>query len=497
LDNVVMARDFRYPQRDQGFLLPPDMSEWLAADHLVWLTIRVVQGLDLSAFQARAKLGGRGRAPIDPGMLLTLLVYAYAHGERSSRQIERLCHTDVAFRVICGSQPPDHTVVARFRAAHDEAFIALFDQVLAVCAKAGLGQFATIAIDGTKIAANASMAATRGEDKLRAELRRIIDEAAATDAAEDELFGADRRGDELPEELLDPTTREARIKAAIAEVEAEQAAEQAQNRVQSRVEHWDQRVAASQARYEAALAAARETWRRRSECRGRGPAPVPPEQHATVRRAAANLATVSGKRDSAQTRAIKAPTRTRSQHGNVTDPTSRLMRTRNGFVQGYNAQLAVTDDQLIVAVNVTNDVTDTAQLVPMMDAVTEQARRLRQVTGRRIRVGTVLADAGYFSEANLTAPGPARLIATVGDSVAADPSDAASATDRMRHRMRTSRAKKRYRRRGVTVEPVNGHLKDGVGLRQFARRGRSAVNAETHLAASALNLLKLYRAAPA
>jgi hypothetical protein len=368
--------------------------------------------------------------------------------------------------------------------------------VLAVCVKAGLGRFATIAIDGTKIAANASSAANRSEDKLRAELRRIVDEAAATDAAEDDLFGSDRRGDELPADLVDPTTREARIAAAIAEVEAEQAAERADQRVRSRVEHWDQRVTASQKAYDEALARAREAWAQRNGANGSRR--VPPEQHATVRRAASRLQTVTGNRDAAHLKAARPPVKTRSQHGNVTDPQSRLMRTRKGFVQGYNTQLAVTDDQLIVAVSVTNDVTDTAQLVPMMNAVTDQARRLRRVTGNRgLRVGTVLADAGYFSEANLTAPGPARLIAAIGDTVVADPGDAATATDRMRHRMKTTKAKKRYRRRGVIVEPVNGHLKDGTGLRQFARRGLTPANSEAHLAASSLNLLKLYRASVA
>jgi transposase len=498
LDNVVMAKDFRYPQRDQGFLLPPDMSEWLAADHLVWLTIRVVQGLDLSAFQVRAKLGGRGRAPIDPAMLLTLLVYAYAHGERSSRQIERLCHTDVAFRVICGNEPPDHTVIARFRAAHDEAFIALFDQVLAVCVKAGLGRFATIAIDGTKIAANASTAANRSEDKLRSELRRIVDEAAATDAAEDELFGPDRRGDELPAELVDPSTRDARIAAAIAEVEAEQAAEVADNQQRSRVAHWERRVAASQAVYDREFARASVTWQRRNRRQSGRNAAVPPQQHTAVRRAARNLATVTGNRDAALARAARAPQRTRSKYANTTDPQSRLMRTRKGFVQGYNTQLAVTDDHLIAAVKVTNDVVDTGQLVPMMDQVQDTMRRLRRATGRAgMRVGTVLADGGYASEANLTAAGPPRLIPvkTKPSSAGSDPPGTAS--EKMRQRMLTPKAKKRYRRRAALVEPVNGHLKDRIGLRQFSRRGLIAVNAEAHLAAASLNLLKLYRATPA
>jgi transposase len=306
-----VAKDFRYPQRDQVFLLPPDMREWLPADHLVFLTIRVIERLDLSSFRSRAKLGGRGRAPIDPAMLLTLLVYAYAHGERSSRQIERLCLTDVAFRVICGNEPPDHTVIARFRAAHDEAFIALFEQVLAVCARAGMGRFATIAIDGTKIAANASMAKTRSEDTIRKRLETIVAEAAATDAAEDELFG-DQRGDELPAELTDPSTVGERLAAAIAELEAEQAAEASDNAEQARVAHWHERVAASQARYDEALGQAqRSVERRQGHGAGRHPL-VPPEDYAQVRRAARRLATAADRRDAALAKAAAPPQRRRS-----------------------------------------------------------------------------------------------------------------------------------------------------------------------------------------
>jgi transposase len=488
-----VAKDFRYPQRDQVFLLPPDMRDWLPTDHLVFLTIRVIAQLDLSTFRSRAKLGGRGRAPIDPGMLVTLLVYGYACGVRSSRQLERLCHTDVAFRVICGNEPPDHTVIARFRAAHDRAFIALFEQVLAVCVKAGMGRFATIAIDGTKIAANASSAATRSETSIRERLRRIVDEAAAIDAAEDELFGADRRGDELPPELADPTTVEARLAAAIAELEAEQAAEAADNAEQARVAHWNERVATSQAVYDRTFAQAQRTWQRRSAGPAPGTPPVPPQQRVSVRRAAKRLETVTAGRDAALTRAARPPRRTRSKHANTTDPQSRLMRTRTGFVQGYNTQLAVTDDHLIAAVAVVNDATDINQLTPMITQAQDRLRRLRQATGRRtMRIRTVLADAGYASEANLTAPGPDRLIAVKDNTGPPE-----SATDKMRQRLAKPRQQARYRRRAALVEPVNGHLKDRIGLRQFSRRGLAASNAEAHLAAAALNLRRLHRTQPA
>jgi transposase len=469
------------------------MREWLPADHLAFLTIRVVAQLDLSAFRTRAKLGGRGRAPIDPAMLVTLLVYGYACGVRSSRQLERACYTDVAFRVICGNEPPDHTVIARFRAAHDEAFIALFEQVLAVCAKAGMGRFATIAIDGTKIAANASSAATRSEDTIRERLRRIVDEAAATDAAEDELFGADRRGDELPAELADPNTVEARLAAAIAELEAEQASEAADNAEQARVAHWQERVAASQARYDQALASARESWARRNRDGAGRHRLVDPENYAEVAREARRLATNCRRRDEALAKAAATPKRRRSTHANTTDPQSRLMRTRTGFVQGYNTQLAVTDDHLIAAVTVTNAATDIDQLHPMINQVQDRLRRLRKSTGRRgIRVGTVLADAGYASEANLAKPGPRRLIAVKDNT-----GPPGSATEQMRERLTDPKQQARYRRRAALVEPVNGHLKDRTGLRQFSRRGLAANNAEAHLASAALNLRRLHRAQPA
>jgi transposase len=198
------------------------MREWLPEGHLVWMVLDVVASLDLKGFRRKAKLGGAGRAPIDPGMLLALLIYAYGHGQRSSRQIERLCETDVAFRVISGNDAPDHTVIARFRAGNGDRFADVFAQVLVICAASGLGKFGTVAIDGTKIAADASKAATRSEESLRKEANRILAEAAEVDAGEDAEFG-ERRGDELPAQLADPTTRKARIAEALAQIEAEKA----------------------------------------------------------------------------------------------------------------------------------------------------------------------------------------------------------------------------------------------------------------------------------
>ena len=503
-DNVVVAKDFRYVDRDQGFLLPPDIREWLPEGHLVWMVLEVVGSLDLRAFRGKAKLGGAGRAPIDPGMLLSLLIYAYAHGVRSSRQIERLCETDVAFRVVCGNDAPDHSVIARFRARNEDRFADVFAQVLTLCAKAGLGRFGAVAIDGTKIAADASKAATRSEASLRAEAKKMLAEAAAVDAAEDAEFG-DRRGDELPPELADPTTRKARIREALAQIEAEKAAEGEANRVAARVDHWQGRVEFSQRRCEEILAEAEQRWERRTATGspGRGRPPVPPPCDSRVRGANKRLASVIAERDNALTRAGVAPTRKRSTTANTTDPDSRLLAVKSGFIQGFNAQLAVTADQLITAVALTNNTNDTDQLIPMMTATVTAARHLRRATKRRdIKIGTVLADAGYFTETNLTAPGPDRLIAAndrhkhaAASVTTGDPPPDANPTDRMRHRIQTETGRTLYRQRGCTVEPVNGHLKDRIGLRRFSRRGLPAATAELNLAAATLNLLKLHRAA--
>src|SRR3954453_19253786 len=179
--------------RDQPFLLPPDMREWLPADHVVWFVLETVEALDTTAFHAGRRLGGVGAGGYGPGMLLALLIYAYCQGVRSSRQVERRCLTDVAFRVACAQDGPDHATIARFRAEHQGTFAALFTQVLLVAAGAGLARLGTVAIDGTKIPANASIDANRGqawlEAQTQAQVRRIVTEAELVDAAEDASSG--------------------------------------------------------------------------------------------------------------------------------------------------------------------------------------------------------------------------------------------------------------------------------------------------------------------
>jgi transposase len=498
-----VAKGFRSVDRGQRFLVPPDMREWLPADHLVWFVLDVVAGLDVSVFRARRRLGGAGRAAYDPGMLLALLIYAYAVGQRSSRQIERLCHTDVAFRIVCAQDAPDHATIARFRAEHERALDGLFTQVLMVCARAGMGRVGTIALDGTKIAADAALSANRSESRLRRVAADILAEAAAVDAAEDEQFG-DRRGDELPPELADPDGRAARVKAMLEDIAAERAAKLADSdpvrRAAERVEQARDRLARTRATV-AERNADRARWEQIIRAEGRRGLPgrmVPVEQHYDVRAAADRLA----RAEENLTRARQAADSPGEAKRNLTDPDSRIMPTRHGWVQGYNCQLVVSSDYLILAADLHNHPIDYHSYPPMIDQATDAARVIRRATGRRTRIGTVLADAGYASTTNLTCPGPDRLIA-LGTrrqlhTAARDhpthggPPPHTTAWQRMNHRLRTPAGATRYKHRAALVEPVHAHLKDRRGLRRFTRRGLTAARSEYRFAAAVTNLLRLH-----
>ncbi|MEZ5122383.1 MAG: transposase [Solirubrobacterales bacterium] len=218
-----MAQNFLSCDREQELLLAPSLCDWLPEGHLAWFVLDAVDVLDLSEFYGAYREGGHGRAAHDPAMMVALLLYGYAIGERSSRVIERRCREDIACRVICANRAPDHATIARFRARHQDALAATFTQVLALCARAGLVSVGLVALDGTVIAADASLAATRTHEAIREEVDRILGEAGETDAAEDERFGGDR-GDELPAELVDRRSRIARLRRCREELEAEQAA---------------------------------------------------------------------------------------------------------------------------------------------------------------------------------------------------------------------------------------------------------------------------------
>lgn len=513
------------------------MAEWLPVEHPVWFVIEVIKDLapQLKGFHARPVLGGTGRAAFDPTMLVTLLVYAMWQGVRSSRQIEARCHTDVAFRIICAQDPPDHSTIARFRQVNATRFADLFTQILLLCARNGMGRFGKVAIDGTKVAGNASRDANVTLDRIRTIARAEVDAAVAADADDDVDDEATP-----PPALRDRTKRRERIARVRAELEAEQArldaadaAQRAQaerymaevgagtNRggrrparsdaVQLARARLERERASQQAKIDEDEAERAKSLQQRTRHLGRRPAAV--EQAAPVRRAAQALARAQraaqatehehsglGGKAKADTETGTSPPKQAKR--NVTDCDSRLMPTRNGWTQGYNVQASVTEDHLVIAVAVGNNPSDTGQAVPMMQATQAAADTIAEHTGADTTIGDALMDAGYDSEANAAAPGPSRLIANskrrhherAAKTQPATGPPPADATPRqaMDHRLRTPEGMATYRRRGAIVEPVFGHLKDILGLRRFLTRGLTNITGEINLAFATLNLRRLH-----
>lgn len=525
---VGVAKGYVPLRRDEPMLLPPDVRHWLPGEHVVWFLLDAVAAIDTSVLHRRARLGGVGRAPYDPDMLLALLIYAYAGGLRSSRRIERRCQEDVAFMVISGLAYPDHATIARFRQANDEAMPQLFAQVLRLCGRAGMGRLEHVSIDGTKMAADAAKGQSRDTDGLRALARRLLDEAAAVDEEEDARYGA-ARGDELPEPLRDPARRRQIIDELIKQAaedtdrargrkragqarKAERALALADRveadtdrcrdvvlyRPQNRLERSQAALVRAQGR---AQAQAEDRARRQAEAAARGSSlpgtrPVPVDQQVAVRNAVARVERDRQRLAQAQAKADQV-TRT----GNLTDPDSRFLPVAGGgFVLGYNSQLAVSADHLILAVDVVTDPSDEGQLAPMLAHLDTAVDILREATSNAtLTVGHVLFDAGYDSNANLTAPGPNRLIAlgnrnniTGQHPPPAPPGPDATARQKMAWKLSTPAGKALYKKRGATVEPINGIVKDRRGLRRFSRRGQPAAQAELTLAALTTNLLRLF-----
>lgn len=476
-----MAHGYIPVDRDQQFLVPPDMREWLPENHLVWWLLEVVDRLDTGALHSRRRRGGQGRAGYDPDMLLALLVYAYCTKVRSSRQIERLCETDVAFRVICANRVPDHTTIARFRQDHAEAARGLFREVLELCAHAGLAQVGVVALDGTKIAADASRALNRDREWLEAEIASMFEEAAVTDSDEDDRYGPGR-GDGLPEDLADPSARRARLEAALSELGSRSTNSEEQ------VEVWESHLEAAQDR----LVRAREVWKRTQETKNPSKPGCRPKYPEGCRVARIQQRIQDLEAKIARLRDAQRPARV-----NLTDPDSRLMVSKDGWVQGYNAQAAVNHIGVICAAEVYNNPNDTNLYTPMIDTLAENA----EITGP---AGIVLADAGYCTNNNLTAPGPTRLIATAkahklrNDPTATSgpPPPEATPLQAMTHTLRTPEGRSLYKQRSTTIEPGFGNIKTNLGFTRFSRRGLKAAQGEWHLVTAAANLLKLHRYHP-
>jgi transposase len=477
-----VAYNFTRVDREQLLLMPPSVADWLPEDHLAWFVIDVVAELDMSSFLAVYRLDGRGGAAYDPQMMLALLVYAYCVGERSSRRIERRLVEDVAFRVVAANQQPDHATIARFRAGHEAAIAGLFGQVLAVCARAGLLRPGLVAIDGTKLNANASRDASRTAEQIAAE---ILAEAAATDAAEDaEADSAGRHADgDFEGGLRARSGRRARLRALLDELEAE----------------------AAEKSYEAHLA-------RRAE------------------KEAATGKPIRGRRPTPGSATHKS-----RRQANLTDPDSRLLKTKDGYVQGYNAQAVATTDQFVIAAEVTNLAMDAPAYAPMVTA----AKRNLKDAGEQRRVRRVVADAGYWSVDNVAmkgvesfiAPGRARQLKKIAeteqartailDRVEAGEIDTLEAskqlgvtrarvnqllrrrragdpdplTTTMIAKLDSPRGRKTYKKRAPSIEPVFAQIKHNRRIRTVSRRGMTAADSEWKLICATHNLLKVYRLA--
>jgi transposase len=459
-----MGKCFRVDDLDQSLLLPPSLHDWLPEKHLARFVGEVVQNLNLSAFyRSYNEKDGRGQAAYHPVMMVRLLLYGYCVGVFSSRLMERRTYEDVAFRYLSADEHPDHSTISEFRQRHLSALAELFQQALQLCQKAGLVKLGHVAIDGTKIQANASKhkAMSYGrmgeaEQKLQAEVEQLLKRAGEADAAEDAQFGVGQAGDELPAELRRRESRLQKIAEAKAALEAEA----------------KQKAAERKAAAEAKIAGRREQEARTGKKPGgRDPQVPDPEQ------------------------AVPENTAQR----NFTDPESRIMPDgahKGSFVQAYNTQAAVDGAaQIIVAVEVTQDTNDKQQLAPMLAQVEQNVGSKPQAAS---------ADTGYWSEEQVNDPrvkGIELYVATGRQKHAEDsrapsesmPEVATSLQDQMKQKLKSEMGRAVYRMRKAIVEPVFGQIKEWRGFRRFSVRGLSKVRAEWKLVCLTHNLRKLFQ----
>jgi transposase len=435
-----MSKGYRTYLPDQDLLLPPSLQEWLPEGHLCYFVSDVVDQLDLTAMHAAYGEEKRGQPPYDPRMMTKLLVYGYCVGVYSSRKIQQRLQEDVAFRMLAAGNAPDFRTISDFRKIHLKVLSGFFQEVLKIVLETGAIKLGRVALDGTKIKANASKHKANSygrmveqQEAIREQVEELLARAAAADAEEDTLFGSDKRGDELPEELQRRETRLARVREAMRVVE--------------------------------------ERAREKAKAAGKSEDEVK-----------------------------KARPEDKSQY-NYTDPESRIMNSSEGFVQGYNAQIAVESEfQLIVGQSVTQAGKDKEQLQPMVQAIEEQSGQLPV---------ELLVDAGYCSESNLeyleseaeperkidayVATGRQKHSEPAGECPRGPLPKGASRTDRMRRKLQTKTGKAIYARRKTIVEPVFGQIKQVRGFRRFSLRGVIKVRCEWALVCFTHNILKLHR----
>jgi transposase len=446
-----MAKVYRPYFPEQDFLLPPSLREWLPEDHLSYFVSDLIDQLDLSQIEQHYEREERGYPPYHPRMMTKVLVYGYCVGVFSSRRLEKRLSEDMAFRVLAAGNEPDFRTISEFRRIHLKALEGLFVQVLQLALKLGAMKLGRVAIDGTKIKANASKHKAmsyermlREEQRLREEVKQLLTEAEQTDKDEDKRYGRNRRGDELPAEL---GRREERLK----------------------------RIAEAKKALDARARAEAEQKDQNSDKNGRPGA-----------------GSKRGRRAAAQPKP-------KAQH-NFTDPESRIMKGPDGFVQAYNAQAAVEPAlQLIVGQALTQQANDKQQLIPMIERVREQAGQ---------KVQQVLADSGYCSEENLrkaakkkvdlyVATGKQKHNQPVPSSPRGRIPKSATLVERMKRKLMSKAGQGIYARRKTIVEPVFGQIKQAQGFRQFLLRGVDKVRSEWALVCATHNMLKLYRACTA
>jgi transposase len=444
-----MSKTYREWSPNQAYMFPPSPQDWLPEGDLVYFILDTVATLDLTPIFAHYERELRGQPPFHPRMMVALLLYCYATGTRSSRKIMCRCHTDVACRIIVADDIPDFRTISDFRKIHLERLETLFVEVLKLCALAGLTRVGTIALDGTKVKANASRHKAMSyermqeeEKRLKEEVARLLAEAEATDATEDAAHGPDRSGDELPEELARRQGRLAKIQQAKALLEERARAE-----------------------------AVEEAARRQAEGKA-PPATVPADA-------------VPGPKDQI----------------NFTDPASRIMKASNkGWDQCGNAQAVANEGQIILAADVTDQANDKRQVVPMVD----QARANLEAAGVEKPIGAAVIDSGYYSEANTAAleeRGIDPYIATErlkhNEEIPPVPRgrtpEDLTAKQRMARKLRTKKGKTTYAKRKGIIEPIFGQLKQALGFRQFSLRGLASLRGEWRLMCTVHNLLKLWR----
>lgn len=446
-----------YPvERNQMYLMPPSISDWLPQDSFAWYILDAVEEMNLNKIYEKHRKDGKGATAYNPKIMTALLLYSYCNGERSSRVIEELCKQNISYRVVTANQIPDHSTIARFRQENLKELDNLFTDVLAICSNAGIVKVGLVALDGTKIKANASLYSNLTRESINKIVKQMLKEAEETDKREDETekAKADKDNKKSPKAIREERIK--RFKESLSELKKKESEKKAEE---------EKKIAERKALEETQQEKGKEV---------RGRKPKPPEEK-----------------------------KEKETKINTTDPESRIMKTRNGFVQGYNAQLVTNENQIIIAAEVTQEENDWNQLHPMI----EKAKENLMKAGIEKEIKKLTADAGYGSEVNLSEENentPEFFIAVKKDHKMREsiyenfcprgrtPSGL-TYREKMSRKLLTKRGKEIYKKRGQTVEPVIGQIKNRQREDGFMQRGVSNCNSEWKIICFCHNLLKAYR----